>query len=215
NMNDWMRVIDEVAKESAVKRMTIFNTELDINLKEEEVPEMTETRSSVYGKDLSILMADGKIPILVEKCIAEIEKRGIEEVGIYRIPGSAVAVNKLRAAFNKNADAVDLSGDEYRDINIVSGAFKLFFRSLPEPVTTFALYDEFINAARIEDKDERVLAIKEVISKLPKRNYDLLKRLIEHLERVTDYEEYNHMYAKNLAIVFGPNLLRARDDNYS
>ncbi|CAG8791825.1 3872_t:CDS:2, partial [Acaulospora morrowiae] len=101
NMNDWMRVIDEVAKESAVKRMTIFKTELDINLKEEEVPETTETRSSVYGKDLSILMADGNIPILVEKCIAEIEKRGIEEVGIYRISGSAVAVNKLRAAFNK------------------------------------------------------------------------------------------------------------------
>lgn len=27
---------------------------------------------------------------------------GLEEVGIYRIPGAAVAVNKLRAAFNKS-----------------------------------------------------------------------------------------------------------------
>src|SRR4051794_9136714 len=32
-----------------------------------------------------------------------------------------------------------------------------------------------------------------------------------YLIRVTDYEEQNHMYANNLAIVFGPNLLRTRD----
>jgi hypothetical protein len=43
---------------------------------------------------------------------------------------------------------------------------------------------------------------------VPKPNYFLLKRLIEHLERITDFEETNHMYATNLAIVFGPSLLR-------
>lgn len=50
--------------------------------------------------------------------------------------------------------------------------------------------------------------MKDLIRTLPPHNYILLKRIIEHLERVTDYEEINHMYATNLAIVFGPTLLR-------
>jgi hypothetical protein len=52
------------------------------------------------------------------------------------------------------------------------------------------------------------MTMKDLIRTLPPANYLLLKRIIEHLERVTDYEEINHMYATNLAIVFGPTLLR-------
>ncbi|RIA95407.1 hypothetical protein C1645_802989 [Glomus cerebriforme] len=212
NMNDWIRVINEAAKEGAEKRNTILNKEPDIVPKEEEVPDdPPKTRGSVYGKDLITLMPDGKIPIFVEKCITEIEKRGLREVGIYRIPGAANAVNKLRAAFNKNADAVDLSDEEYRDINVVAGALKRFFRDLPEPIMTYELYDDFIEANGLQDRDEKLYAIKDLLYKLPIPNYELLKRLIEHLERVTDFEEINHMYANNLAIVFGPNLLKTRD----
>ena len=61
----------------------------------------------------------------------------------------------------------------------------------------------------LADYDERLLTMKDLIRTLPPPNYLLLKRIIEHLERVTDYEEINHMYATNLAIVFGPTLLRA------
>ncbi|GES99991.1 GTPase-activating protein BEM2/IPL2 [Rhizophagus clarus] len=209
NMNDWIRVINEAAKEGAEKRSTILDKELNILPKEEEVSDEPKTRSSVYGKDLKTLMPDGKIPVFVEKCIIEIEKRGLKEVGIYRVPGADKAVSKLIAAFNKNADIVDLSSEEYRDINIVAGALKRFFRDLPEPVMTYELYDEFIEANAAQDRDEKLYAIKDLLYRLPKPNYELLKRLIEHLERVTDYEETNHMYASNLAIVFGPNLLKS------
>ncbi|RGB34098.1 hypothetical protein C1646_165167 [Rhizophagus diaphanus] len=211
NMNDWIRVINDAAKEGAQKRSTILDKEFNILPKEEEVPDEPKIRNSVYGKDLSTLMPDGKIPVFVEKCIIEIENRGLREVGIYRVPGADKAVNKLITAFNKNADAVDLSSEEYRDINIVAGALKRFFRDLPEPLMTFELYDEFIEANDLQDQDDKLYAIKDLLYRLPKPNFELLKRLIEHLERVTDYEETNHMYARNLAIVFGPNLLKSRD----
>ncbi|KAJ2320260.1 hypothetical protein GGI00_006262, partial [Coemansia sp. RSA 2681] len=48
----------------------------------------------------------------------------------------------------------------------------------------------------------------DLVHALPVPNYTVLKRLVEHLERVTDYEEVNHMYGTNLALVFGPSLLR-------
>ncbi|KAG0242484.1 rho GTPase-activating protein [Actinomortierella wolfii] len=165
-------------------------------------------RKSVFGVELRHLMPDGRIPDIVEKCITEIEKRGLDEVGIYRVPGAVSAINKLCAAFNEDSAAVDLESDEWKDINVVAGALKQFLRELPEAVMTSALYEPLIAASALEDYDERLMTIKDLVHTLPLPNYLLLKRIIEHLERVTDFEEINHMYATNLAIVFGPTLVR-------
>ncbi|KAI8323889.1 RhoGAP-domain-containing protein, partial [Martensiomyces pterosporus] len=148
------------------------------------------------------------VPTIIEKCLAEIERRGLEEVGIYRVSGAAADVSRLRQLFNVDPDAVDLSADEFYDINVVSGVTKQFLRELPEPLMTYNLYEGFVNAASIDDYDERLWAIKDLVHALPTANYTVLKRLVEHLERVTDYEEINHMYGTNLALVFGPSLLR-------
>lgn len=56
-------------------------------------------------------------------------------------------------------------------------------------------------------------AIQHVISLLPELNYRTLKYLVEHLARIAQYEEVNKMGPQNLAIVFGPNILRSRDEN--
>jgi hypothetical protein len=48
-----------------------------------------------------------------------------------------------------DVEAVDVHSSEWSsDINVVSGALKLWFRELPEPLLTFGLYDAFIEAAR-------------------------------------------------------------------
>lgn len=41
-----------------------------------------------------------KVPYIVRQCIEEVEKRGIEEVGIYRISGVATDIQALKAAFD-------------------------------------------------------------------------------------------------------------------
>ncbi|KAJ2843106.1 hypothetical protein IWW36_005669, partial [Coemansia brasiliensis] len=162
-----------------------------------------------FGVELTQQMPDPQVvPAIVEKCLTEIELRGLEEVGIYRVSGAAADVSRLRALFNADPDAVDLGSGDFPDINVVSGVMKQFLRELPEPLMTFGLYDGFINAASIDDYDERLWAIKDLVHALPAPNYTVLKRLVEHLERVTDYEEINHMYGTNLALVFGPSLLR-------
>jgi hypothetical protein len=45
-----------------------------------------------------------------------------------------------------DAETVDVSVEKYGDINVVAGALKSFFRSLPEPLIPYELYDEFISA---------------------------------------------------------------------
>ncbi|KAG1145216.1 hypothetical protein G6F36_015177 [Rhizopus arrhizus] len=125
-------------------------------------------------------MRDGQIPLIVEKCIQEIEKRGLEEVGIYRVAGTGSVVSALKAEFNKDVNKVNLGDSKWADINVIADAFKQFLRELPEPLLTYTYYDEFINASASEDHDQRVYLIKEVLKKLPYTNYTLLKRIIEH-----------------------------------
>jgi hypothetical protein len=43
---------------------------------------------------------------------------------------------------------------------------------------------------------------------MPRLNFFIIKRLSEHLDHVTEYETTNNMVASNLAIVFGPTLIR-------
>ncbi len=40
------------------------------------------------------------IPVVVEQCIEEVERRGMTEVGIYRLSGSSTAIQELRHQYN-------------------------------------------------------------------------------------------------------------------
>jgi len=40
------------------------------------------------------------VPLIVRQCVEEIERRGMEEVGIYRVSGVATDIQALKAAFD-------------------------------------------------------------------------------------------------------------------
>ena len=44
-------------------------------------------------------------------------------------------------------EAIDLSAAQWEDINVVTGALKLFLRELPDPVIPNSLYQKFIDAS--------------------------------------------------------------------
>ena len=58
-------------------------------------------------------------------------------------------------------------------------------------------------------------SIRRLLRELPTANFDLMKRLFEHLDKVTDYEELNQMTSHSLSIVIGPNILRAPRDDFA
>ncbi|KAI8088728.1 uncharacterized protein BX664DRAFT_331243 [Halteromyces radiatus] len=216
DMQSWMDEINQAARHGTAKRRSVFAAESKETMT--MTPEVTTknkkkiattTRTTVYGIPLETLQEreHHQVPNLVTTCIKEIELRGLEEVGIYRVAGTGSVVQQLKKEFNTQTN-VNVDVDHYPDINVVADALKQFLRELPEPLLTFALYEEFINASASDDHDDRVYKIKQVIQKLPPVNYQLLKRLLEHFVIVTDYEAINHMYATNLAIVFGPTLLQ-------
>lgn len=57
--------------------------------------------NDIFGGFLR-LEENGEIPRIVSLCIHEVEERGLESVGIYRLSGPASAIQKYRAAFNNS-----------------------------------------------------------------------------------------------------------------
>lgn len=55
---------------------------------------LTATVLHVYRRERS------KVPYIVRQCIEEVEKRGIDEVGIYRISGVATDIQALKSVFD-------------------------------------------------------------------------------------------------------------------
>lgn len=43
-----------------------------------------------------------KVPLIVRQCVEEIERRGMDEVGIYRVSGVATDIQALKAAFDSS-----------------------------------------------------------------------------------------------------------------
>ena len=93
-------------------------------------------------------------------------------------------------------------------MHVLAAAVKAFLRELPEPLLTFSLYDDFLRAVSIQDKQDQAQTVFAIIEQLPPANYQLLERLLFHLARVAHHEHDNRMSANALAIVFAPCILR-------
>ncbi|KAI6043474.1 hypothetical protein EDC04DRAFT_2890865 [Pisolithus marmoratus] len=221
----WMDQINKVSKTAAKRRLTYLGNspkpQLSDHIHDHVIaPSASRHPTAVFGVDLDFLLQreaggaevePGTIPSVVRRCLYEVESRGLSEVGIYRIAGATLEINGLREAFNNG----EMPITESTDIHAVCDLIKSWFRLLPEPVFPSSAYFGIIEAMKIENLNSRLACIRHIVHHLPQANFDLLKRVAEHLDKVTDYEEYNQMTAEALAIVFSPNLLRAPRNDFA
>ncbi|KAL2302381.1 hypothetical protein Nmel_009807, partial [Mimus melanotis] len=165
----------------------------------------------VYSCDLTTLVKAHftKRPMVVDMCIREIESRGLNSEGLYRVSGFSDLIEDVKMAFDRDGEKADISVNMYEDINIITGALKLYFRDLPIPLITYDAYPKFIESAKTADPDEQLEILHEALKLLPPAHCETLRYLMAHLKRVTLHEKENLMSAENLGIVFGPTLMRA------
>lgn len=152
-----------------------------------------------------------------------------------------------------------------QDMHAVSSLLKMYFRELPNPLCTYQLYDQFVNAVQGPD-NLRVVRMREVcpffssqsnlstenlrlrglwsfqsllvrlslgqtellllcclvvdlscsifdqvVQQLPPPHFRTLEYLTRHLARVAEHNASTGMTAKNVAIVWAPNLLRCKE----
>ncbi|XP_077471672.1 rac GTPase-activating protein 1 [Stigmatopora argus] len=145
-----------------------------------------------------------KIPLLVVHCIGEIEQRGLKEAGLYRLSGADRTVKDLKEKFLRCKTVPVLSKVE--DIHAITGLLKQFLRNLKEPLLTFRLNRQFMEAAEVTDDDDSVALMYQTVGLLPHANRDTLAFLILHLQRVAESLD-TKMDAGNLARIFGPTIV--------
>ncbi|XP_023247282.1 active breakpoint cluster region-related protein [Copidosoma floridanum] len=146
------------------------------------------------------------VPFIITACVREVEKRGMAEVGLYRVSGSASDVAKLRKSFESNSYEAEQLLKEV-DVHSVTGVLKLYLRDMPEALFTDALYPAFLDAFQSGELS-RGCAFRRVYESLPQVNKAVIDFLLAHLIRVNKHEAQNKMSLHNLATVFGPTLLR-------
>ena len=81
--------------------------------------------NSIFGTDLQSLVDQEKtgsnMPVLVCRCVEEVEQRGMDQVGIYRLCGSARRKQQLKEELDKDVCGTDLSSEAVGDINVITG----------------------------------------------------------------------------------------------
>uniref|UniRef100_A0A8C9U4D7 BCR activator of RhoGEF and GTPase n=1 Tax=Scleropages formosus TaxID=113540 RepID=A0A8C9U4D7_SCLFO len=200
---DWQRTV--VSMNGIEVKLSMKFTSREFSLK--RMPSRKQT--GVFGVKISTVTKRerSKVPYIVRQCVEEVERRGMEEVGIYRVSGVATDIQALKVAFDANDKDVSVMMSEM-DVNAIAGTLKLYFRELPEPLFTDELYPSFAGGIALSDSVAKESCMLNLLLSLPEPNLVTFLFLLDHLKRVAENESVNKMSLHNLATVFGPTLLR-------
>ncbi|KAM9798969.1 rho GTPase-activating protein 9 [Syngnathus typhle] len=189
-------------------------------------------KDQVFGCRLEMLCEREKstVPRFVRLCTETVEKRGLDTDGIYRVSGNLAVIQKLRYLVNHERavttdgrymfpaelvqeEKLNLDENQWEDVHVITGALKLFFRELPEPLVPFNFFSDVVDTVKVTDHADKVNHLKSVVHSMPQPNHDTLQFICRHLKRVLEHSDANRMTTQNLGIVFGPTLLRPECDN--
>uniref|UniRef100_A0A3P8UQT4 BCR activator of RhoGEF and GTPase n=1 Tax=Cynoglossus semilaevis TaxID=244447 RepID=A0A3P8UQT4_CYNSE len=200
---DWQRTV--IPMNGIEVKLSIKFTSREFSLK--RMP--SRKPMGVFGVKITTVTKRerSKVPYIVRQCLEEIERRGMEEVGIYRVSGVATDIQALKTAFDTNNKDVSVMMSEM-DVNAIAGTLKLYFRELPEPLFTDDLYPNFTGGITLSDSVAKESCMLNLLLSLPEPNLVTFLFLLDHLKRIAEKESVNKMSLHNLATVFGPTLLR-------
>ncbi|XP_049496892.1 SLIT-ROBO Rho GTPase-activating protein 3 isoform X2 [Panthera uncia] len=150
------------------------------------------------------------IPLVVESCIRYINLYGLQQQGIFRVPGSQVEVNDIKNSFERGEDPL-VDDQNERDINSVAGVLKLYFRGLENPLFPKERFQDLISTIKLENPAERVHQIQQILITLPRVVIVVMRYLFAFLNHLSQYSDENMMDPYNLAICFGPTLMHIPD----
>ncbi|XP_075044292.1 rho GTPase-activating protein 1 [Mixophyes fleayi] len=148
-----------------------------------------------------------KIPQVVQETVSYLQQNALSTEGIFRRSASTQVVREVQQKYNMG---VPVSFQQYDDVHLTAVILKTFLRELPEPLLTFNFHNFVVGFSNIEP-EKKVESTREILKTLPEDNYEVLRFLTAFLVEVSARSAENKMTNTNLAVVFGPNLLWAKD----
>ena len=167
-----------------------------------------------FGKKLSEVVDHdkAKIPHIVTTTIEALWKKRAQLLeGIFRIAGEMQYLVQMKAMFDRwtpEGSAVDLDGFEPFDI---ASLLKQWFRELPEPVMTYKIYEKYVMDGEVNDNTDWDA----VLNELPALNREVILFVMGFNVELTKHSESNKMTPANVAICWGPTIMRPRNETMS
>ncbi|VDP98542.1 unnamed protein product [Trichobilharzia regenti] len=143
--------------------------------------------------------------ITQDNLFAIVYYNGVDIEGIFRRTAVHSQIELMRARVDENIQTI--TPNNCNPI-LASCVLKRFFCEIPGHLLIDAKWDEWASLTEINSPSERLQLIEKLVRSLPKVNQTLLALLIYLLAHIRDNEEMNRMSARNLAVVWGPNLIQ-------
>ncbi|XP_045452106.1 rho GTPase-activating protein 4-like [Melitaea cinxia] len=151
---------------------------------------------------------DDRLPAVLTSCVRVIASYGLHHQGVFRVSGSQVEMQALRAAFERGEDPLAGVRDA-SDINSVCGLLKLYLRELRPPLLPPQLQERLLRVAALPDDAAFARRLRDTLAALPLPSLLVLRYLFAFLAHLAEHADRNMMDAWNLAICLGPTLLAA------
>ncbi|KYQ90687.1 pleckstrin (PH) domain-containing protein [Tieghemostelium lacteum] len=206
--NDKVSLVKQFSKLCTTNKSTIiYGVPLIdlINREQSSVGTMDMTTSGSGGLSNSVM-----VPMYIVK-LCTILLGHVQCEGIFRISPNQSDVDSVKENLNKaNSESViDQILGKIQSPHILAALLKSYFRELQPPLLTHELFDKIVDLGDKElPTNETIGVFKQLIQNIPIPNqhtFQLLLRLLQHFSLSS---ETNKMTHSNLAIVFGPNLLK-------
>eukprot|EP01130_Rhizamoeba_saxonica_P011677 TRINITY_DN485_c0_g1_i1.p1 TRINITY_DN485_c0_g1~~TRINITY_DN485_c0_g1_i1.p1 ORF type:complete len:399 (-),score=81.40 TRINITY_DN485_c0_g1_i1:37-1233(-) len=173
---------------------------------------------AVFGSTLEEIMEiqeefapDEDIPlVLTALAQAVIDLDGEQTEGIFRVPGDAEQVTRLRICIENGEYEIP---EDIVDAHIPASLLKLWMRELEKPIIPEEKYLDAIAAAQNESVEDAL----KIYKKLPKLYRRVVRFVVNYLRHMAKEENVpvTKMSIANLSMVFAPNFLRCPSEDPS
>ncbi|XP_034485840.1 GTPase-activating protein RacGAP84C [Drosophila innubila] len=151
------------------------------------------------------------VPALIVHCVTEIEARGLNQEGLYRVSSTREKVKRLRHKLLRGKTTPHLGN---KDTHTLCCCVKEFLRTLHRPLIPMYHRPDFILATQLSDplaaEEQLYLAVVD----LQQAHRDTLAFLMLHWQRIAQSPSVK-MSISNIAVVFAPTLFDDVDLNLS
>jgi len=174
---------------------------------------------NVFGVSLATLLERDQritaedcegVPLIFQKVLLHLERYGLREEGILRIPGLeqkvAALYSELEVIFySRPLEEVDKLLQQ-ATCNEVSAVLKRLLRNLPQPLLTIEYIDMFYQTHALPDDATRAHVLNLLVLLLPVEYRSTLRAIFRLLRKVVQNQKYNKMSLHNVAMIIAPSI---------
>ncbi|XP_077272530.1 rho GTPase-activating protein conundrum-like isoform X2 [Temnothorax americanus] len=165
--------------------------------------------STLLLRDSQLTSEENNIPLVFQKILNELTKRGVKEEGILRVGGHKQKVEiictELETDFYCKPKEIDKLF-ERTPCHDLSAVLKKLLRDLPQPLLTVELIDAFYQSHGVKNPNDLVYSLNLLVLLLPVEHRCTLEALLNFLKLVIENQASNKMSIHNVAMIVAPSL---------